>query len=176
LEGVVYPKIKQYLFKKTNNQLIDQITHFNIRVYGLIFNEKKELLLTDEFRLGIRMTKFPGGGLKFGEGTIDCLKREIMEEIGQDIEIVRHFYTTDYFQPTMHLKTTQQLISIYYCVKLLNPNTLKVSDKPFDFKDKEGAQSFRWVSLERINEKDLTFPIDKHVLQLLKAENRDLPR
>ena len=53
---------------------------FNVRVYGLLLNEKEEILVTDEFRLGVLMMKFPGGGLEFGEGTIDCLRRECMED------------------------------------------------------------------------------------------------
>lgn len=61
-----------------------EISKVNIRVYGLIFC-KGLLLITDEFRLGMPMTKFPGGGLIKGEGTIDCLKRECMEELGQEI-------------------------------------------------------------------------------------------
>jgi len=44
------------------------------------------------------MTKFPGGGLQFGEGTIDCIKREFREELGCEIGVLKHFYTTDYFQ------------------------------------------------------------------------------
>ena len=47
---------------------------FNIRVYGFLIDEGC-ILVTDEFRLGIFMTKFPGGGLIYGEGMIDCLKR-----------------------------------------------------------------------------------------------------
>jgi 8-oxo-dGTP pyrophosphatase MutT (NUDIX family) len=49
---------------------------FNIRVYGLVIRQGK-VLLTDEIRFGIPMTKFPGGGLKPGEGTVDCLRREM---------------------------------------------------------------------------------------------------
>ena len=41
---------------------------FNIRVYGLLINDRNEILVSDEFRMGVFMTKFPGGGLKFGEG------------------------------------------------------------------------------------------------------------
>ncbi|GAJ02545.1 unnamed protein product, partial [marine sediment metagenome] len=52
------------------------IQHFVVRVYGLIINDKKEVLLTDEYQLGMKMTKFPGGGLEFGEGPVDCIKRE----------------------------------------------------------------------------------------------------
>lgn len=72
---------------------------FNIRVYAIIFNANSDsILLSDEFRMGMRMSKFPGGGLHYGEGTIDCLMREAIEEFGEEIEIVSHFYTTDYFQ------------------------------------------------------------------------------
>ncbi|MEA1897374.1 MAG: NUDIX domain-containing protein, partial [Bacteroidota bacterium] len=71
-----------------------KIKHFIIRVYALIINNKNEVLLSDEFRLGTKMTKFPGGGLNFGEGPVDCLKREAIEEFGQEIDISDHFYTT----------------------------------------------------------------------------------
>lgn len=141
---------------------------FNIRVYGIVMNEQHEVLLTDEFRLGMRMTKFPGGGLNFGEGTLDCLRREFREEMGQEIEILSHFYTTDYFQQTRLLKVPQQLISIYYFVRPLNPVTIEVASKPFDFENTDGAQCFRWVKLDEITEDDLTFPIDQKVIRLLK--------
>jgi len=56
------------------------MAQFVIRVYGLIINANKEVLISDEYVLKTYMTKFPGGGLEFGEGTIDCLKREFREE------------------------------------------------------------------------------------------------
>lgn len=146
-----------------------RIKRFNIRVYGIAFKGKDEILITDEHRLGMRMTKFPGGGLEFGEGTIDCLRRECMEELGQEIEIIRHFYTTDYFQPTRLLAEPQQLLSIYYLIKLKNPRTIKTTDKVFDFEDTDGAQTFRWVSLATVHEDEFTFPIDKKVLGMLKG-------
>jgi ADP-ribose pyrophosphatase YjhB (NUDIX family) len=116
----------------------------------------------------MKMTKFPGGGMQFGEGTKDCLRREIMEEMGQEIEITDHFYTTDYFQPA-YFYDNYQLVSIYYLAKFKNDVKFKVSTKPFDFSElKNGNMSFRWVSLAQLSEKDITFPIDQKVVGLLK--------
>lgn len=145
-----------------------KITTFNIRVYGIVLRDGA-ILLTDEFRLGMRMTKFPGGGLELGEGTADCLRREFQEETGLNIDILEHIYTTDYFQPTRLLEEPQQLISIYYRVEIKNPQSLLTSGKAFDFKETiEGAQSFRWVRLSDLKADMLTFPIDQKIIPLLK--------
>jgi 8-oxo-dGTP diphosphatase len=143
-----------------------------IRVYGIILNKKKEVLLTDEFQLGTRMTKFPGGGLEFGEGTIDCLKREIREECnGQEIKNIRHFYTTDFYQKALFYEN-HQLISIYYLAEIDEPVKFRISEKPFDFEKMEnGYQSFRWVKIENLQDENLTFPIDKHVANKIFISN-----
>lgn len=148
-----------------NNQLPAQ---FTIRVYALIVNDQKEVLVTDEFQLGMKMTKFPGGGLHFGEGPIDCLKREMLEECNQEIEDIQHFYTTDFYQKAL-FGDDCQLISIYYLAKIKGPVRFPISIIPFDFPEmRNGCQSFRWVSAEQIIPDDFTFPIDKHVAHLLK--------
>ena len=64
-------------------------TRFTIRVYGILLNERQEVLLSDESYMGYRFTKFPGGGLEYGEGTVDCLKREIREETGLEVTDLR---------------------------------------------------------------------------------------
>ncbi|MFO7862525.1 MAG: NUDIX hydrolase [Salinivirgaceae bacterium] len=144
---------------------------FNIRVYGIVFNSYGEILLTDEYRLSQKMTKFPGGGLEQGEGTIDCLHREFMEEMNQPIASISHFYTTDFYQKGWFFEH-MQLISIYYLVELQMPLQFKISEKAFDFDiSDENPQSFRWASLDSLRPSDLTFPIDKKVLEMLQKEN-----
>lgn len=146
------------------------IKHFNIRVYGLLINNKRQILLSDEFVMDTYMTKFPGGGLKFGEGPEDCIIRECQEEFGQEIEIIRHFYTTGFFQKALYY-TDNQLISIYYLIRLKKEPAFTISEKKFDFeKAKNGAQSFRWVDLSKLAIENMTFPIDKHVAGLLLNE------
>ena len=141
---------------------------FNIRVYGLFINENKEILLADEERFGMRMTKFPGGGLRFGEGPIDCLKREALEEFGQNIEIVRHFYTTDFYQKAMFYDN-QQLISIYYRARFAEPERFRICNIPFDFTNTGGEiLSFRYKKIDNVSDDELNFPVDKVVLNILK--------
>src|SRR5947207_13058278 len=98
---------------------------FNIRVYGVLINEKKQVLVADEFIRGGYYTKFPGGGLELGEGTRDCLKREFMEEMGLEVEVGEHIYTTDFYVRSA-FDPEKQVISIYYYVKALTPITCPI--------------------------------------------------
>jgi 8-oxo-dGTP diphosphatase len=140
---------------------------FNVRVYGLL-TDNNRVLVSDELVHGHRITKFPGGGLEFGEGTLDAIKREMMEETGMPIEVTDHFYTTDFFQPSA-FNSKAQVISIYYLIKAIRDFNLKTSDKPFDFEEaKDGAISFRWLPINTLSAESFTFPIDKKVAVMLK--------
>lgn len=148
---------------------------FNIRVYGLLINTQNEILLSDEYVLSTYMTKFPGGGLEYGEGTLDCLKREFREELAIDINIKGHFYTTDFFQSAIFFDNTQ-LISIYYLISSPEVSKITTSNKPFHFAKKEGSQAFRWVAIKDLTTEEVTFPIDKIVIQKLKEQFTSLPQ
>lgn len=148
---------------------MNQTRQFVIRVYGIILNDHQEVLISDEFQLDQKMTKFPGGGLEFGEGTVDCLVREFKEECnGQELEDIQHFYTTDFYQKALFYENCQ-LFSIYYLARLKQPVKFKISGLPFDFEKMEnGNQSFRWKKIKELNEDEFTFPIDKFVVNRLK--------
>jgi 8-oxo-dGTP diphosphatase len=147
-----------------------EIRHFTVRIYGLVINDSAQILLSDEYALDQKMTKFPGGGLQFGEGPEDCIKREAIEEFGQEIEIISHFYTTGFFQRALFFDD-HQLISIYYRIKFREAIRFKISQKPFDFQEKvNGSQSFRWANISSLKEEELNFPIDRYVLEMLKIQ------
>ncbi len=145
------------------------VNQFNIRVYGLLIDSGR-VLVTDEFRLGIFMTKFPGGGLQFGEGTIDCLKREFMEEMNMPIEGIVHYYTTDFFQSTTLLPSDMQLFSIYYLVQAQKPYPFITTAIRNDIPSVDGSQSFRWVDVNDLNPAEFTFPIDQYLVRKFKEE------
>lgn len=146
---------------------------FNVRVYGLLFDEKQRLLVSDEFIRGNYFTKLPGGGLEIGEGTRDCLKREFLEETGLQVQVGEHIYTTDFFQISA-FNNKDQIISIYYEVTAPSPIHLLTKTKPFDFAPEQIAdpsvesEVFRWIEWNRLTADDLSLPIDKAVINLLK--------
>ncbi len=145
------------------------MNQFTIRVYGILEDTSKGIIVADAFQKGRLFTKFPGGGLEFGEGTKECLIREWMEELGQLVEIAAHIYTTDFFQISA-FDPNQQVISIYYRVVPLSEAKIKMSAVPFDFEKKEGAESFRWVSQTEFHEEIFTFPIDKIVAKIVRQK------
>jgi 8-oxo-dGTP diphosphatase len=144
---------------------------FNVRIYGIL-TDRGRLLVSDELHEGREITKFPGGGLHFGEGTTECLKREFLEELNLEIKIIRHFYTVDFFQASA-FDPTQQVISVYYVVESTATAGIKVAKNKFVFEGKEnGQQSFRWVPIKDLQKTEFTFPIDQHVAELLVKENQ----
>lgn len=148
---------------------------FNIRVYGILINDKKQVLVADEYVRGGLYTKFPGGGLEFGEGTRDCLKRELNEELGIEAEIGDHIYTTDYFQMSA-FRPDDQIISIYYFARQLGELKVPIREKQFDFDEKQmeiykntgETETFRWIDWNNFSEETVTLPIDKIVATIVK--------
>ena len=155
--------------------MMHSITRFNIRVYGILFNAKGAVLVADEIIRGKKFTKFPGGGLELGEGTIDCLVREFNEETSAKIKVEKHLYTCDFFMPSA-FDDDSQVISIYYLVNCENPELIQTTEQAFDEKMmgncKPFHEAFRWVEKEKLRcEKHLSLPIDVRVVELITAQD-----
>ncbi len=155
---------------------------FTIRVYGILLGENGEVLVSDEFIRGNYYTKFPGGGLEFGEGTRDCLKREFKEEMNLEVKVGAHIYTTDFFQISA-FDNVHQIVSIYYFAEALEPIKAPLRSKPFDFDEREMAmyhktgetETFRFIDRSLFSEESVTLPIDKVVAGLISDPFRRAP-
>jgi ADP-ribose pyrophosphatase YjhB (NUDIX family) len=152
-----------------------KVSKFTIRVYGILQDKDERVLLSDEFIRGEYFTKFPGGGLEFGEGTRDCLKREFKEETGLDVIVGDHFYTTDFFQVSA-FNNRDQIISIYYFVHTEDLSELQTKEKMFDFRPEQvedisgQSEVLRWVPWNDFTIDCVTLPIDKVVVRMLKKK------
>jgi 8-oxo-dGTP diphosphatase len=133
---------------------------FNIRVYGLLV-ENEQVLLSEELIKDRWITKFPGGGLEFGEGTISCLEREYREEMALDITCRDHFYTTDFYIASAFDES--QVLSIYYLIERKSGGELCPLDQE--------RQKLRWIPLSELEETHLDMIGDRKVVQLLKSRN-----
>ena len=142
-----------------------------LRVYGLLIHAG-HVLVSDELIKGQRITKFPGGGLEFGEGLKDCLVREIREEIGVVALDPVHFYTTDFFQQSSFHSTPMQVVSVYYFFSLADPLAIPAAIEPFQGLRDDGQEVFRWLDLQHSVEEDLSLPIDRWVWRLLRSGPR----
>src|SRR5690349_21864837 len=147
----------------------------SVRVYGILMNDARQVLVSDEYIRGSYYTKFPGGGLEIGEGTRECLKREFKEEMNLEVSIGDHIYTTDFFQQSA-FNTAHQILSIYYFATALEPITVPLRNKEFDFDEQQlqlyeeikQIETFRFVAWEDFSADTMTLPIDKIVATLVK--------
>lgn len=153
---------------------IKRLAMFNVRVYGILINKDEQLLVSDEYIRGEYYTKFPGGGLEFGEGTRECLKREFKEEMDLSVNVGAHLYTTDFYQQSA-FNPKHQIISIYYYVNPLEPITFPLTSNKNDFTNEQlkiyekesKIETFRFIDLQHFSIEDVTLPIDKIVAEIL---------
>jgi 8-oxo-dGTP diphosphatase len=157
-------------------ETVKEINMFNIRVYGILINEEKQVLVSDEYIRGMYITKFPGGGLEFGEGTRDCLQREFLEEMNLKVKVTDHIYTTDFYQRSA-FNPDHQIISIYYFAEALEPITVPLRNKIFDFDEQQmkmyeatgETETFRFINWDEFSDRSVNLPIDKIVAKLVKG-------
>ncbi len=138
-----------------------------IRVYGLLVNNHKEIVLSDEYRGGYAFTKFPGGGMEFGEGQKETVIREFKEELDIDVKVGELFYVNDFFQASAFDKSVQ-VISFYYWVQ--TDQWDRIIFDAHEVPLTGSGEKHRLVSLADMRENDLTFPIDKEIVRRLKAQ------
>lgn len=123
---------------------------------GVIYKDEKFLItLRPPKGLLGGLWEFPGGKKEQGERLEDCLKREIKEELGIEIEVcepivrVKHAYT--HFRITLH---------VYRCRYVLG------RVKPV------ACDDFRWISKDELD--GFAFPAaDRKVIDCLKQQGKE---
>lgn len=136
--------------------MIDKI---NVRVYAAIIKDRKVLALHEEY-VGENLIKFPGGGLEYGEGVLECVQRELEEELNIKVKNIEHLYTQEDFLVSK-FRSNEQLITIYYLAEMMDENELLIMDPCIE--------KTEWVSLD-IEENPFILPIDNVVFEILKKK------
>lgn len=136
--------------------MIDKI---NVRVYVAILKDNKILALHEEY-VGQQLLKFPGGGLEFGESVIECLQRELEEELNIKVKNITHLYTQEDFIVSK-FRDNEQLLSIYYEAEMIDEKELLIMDPCIE--------KIEWISLSE-EENPFLLPVDKVVFEVLKKK------
>ena len=103
---------------------------------AIIVNEQKQILIDKRLPTGVmaNMWEFPGGKIEKEETPQDCIKREIMEELGVSVEIDRHLMDINHSYPEFTVT-----LLVYICHL--------VAGKPQPLECAE----VRWVKVEELN-------------------------
>jgi 8-oxo-dGTP diphosphatase len=95
--------------------------------------------------------------------------REFAEELGVDVSVADHFYTTDFYLPSA-FNPEDQILSLYYRVALKNEDTklLFPDGAPSDDEVMREAQVFRWYFPKQLTDGLLKLPADRVVASLIR--------
>jgi A/G-specific adenine glycosylase len=129
------------------------VPHKHIGV-AVIWNDQHQILIDRRKQEGLLggLWEFPGGKIEPDETVVDCIRREILEELGIDIEVgaplctVTHTYS--------HFKVT---LNVHHCTHLSG------DPQPIE------CDEIRWVTLDEIEE----YPFPKANLQIISALRAD---
>ena len=108
---------------------------------AVIFNQEGEILIDRRLKKGLMggLWEFPGGKIEPNETVVECIKREILEELGIEIEVGDRLMTIDH--------TYQE-----FSLTLIVHNCHYLSGEPQTIE----CEEVRWVTREEL---DLfTFP------------------
>lgn len=116
------------------------INRFNYRVAGVALNESSVLLHQGE---GDDFWVLPGGRVELGEAAEETLKREMREEIGTEVEVVRLLWFVENF--FTYAEKNYHEIALYFLMRLPPACEYLIGSGPFRGKGEEGALLvFQW--------------------------------
>lgn len=127
----------------------------NVRAGGIIIHNNKILahrnINEDHYAL-------IGGRVQIGEKSSDTIKREILEEMGKEIEILEYISTVENFFEAKGLKYHE--IMFIYKLEFVDENDKKIEDTIKNIEGKDYLK-YEWIDLEKIEE----YPIKPQIIK-----------
>ena len=107
----------------------------NVAEYAIIFNDKDEILLVQWGEEYEYTWHFPGGRLDEGDGAISGLRREVAEELGVEIDVIKPVYTRYVTKNDCAYMKEAPRYAVFYLAKIQDGEEIKLEDgEHVDFK------------------------------------------
>lgn len=137
------------IFINKDNLKKEEIDEEIIRVKGLLINSSNELL----FGYSHDTYQFPGGHLEDEETLEDCLKREIKEETGIDIETynINPFMLIEYYTKNYFDSGKNRCNKIYY-FEVKTDKEINLSETNYTNHEKDGNYELRYIELNNVKD------------------------
>lgn len=121
----------------------------NIRAAGIIIHGNKVL-----FHKNLKNNHYAlvGGRVKLGEDSVTTIKREIMEEIGKEVEVIDEFATIENFFEVKGKKYHELMTA--YRVEFVNKNDRKIEESLKCIEANKELE-FEWLNIDRLNDYDI---------------------
>ena len=116
---------------------------FNARASAIILNEKKDKILLFKIEDGRDYFLLPGGRIELYEDSLTAIKREVMEELGYDIDFILCS-----IQENFVIKENVKIMQYSFCYKGIYKGIIN-TDR-FVCKDNDN-QYFYWVDIDQLN-------------------------
>ena len=146
---------------------LDDKNEFSIRVIGIALKGDKVLLHGINGKNEKNEWRFPGGSVKTFESSEQAIKREFLEELGENINIERVYgIVEDFFMFKNSIKVHQ--LAIYYLVKF-NDDSKYLNLDEFEGIEDGKNMKFKWID---INSNEFVKP--KLIFDELKKNNKTI--
>lgn len=132
---------------------------FNARASAIILNKKKDKILLFKVEDGRDYFLLPGGRIELYEDSLTAIKREVMEELGYDIDFILCS-----IQENFVIKENVKIMQYSFCYKGIYKGSIN-TDR-FVCKDNNN-QYFYWVDIEQLNNYKV-YP--ESTIKLIKSE------
>ena len=116
---------------------------FHARASAIIYNKDKTKVLLFKVEDGRNFYLLPGGRIEFNEDSTTAIKREVLEEIGYDLN-----YNLCSIEENFLEKENENLMQYNFCYKAVYDGEIK--KEHFNCLDHEG-QTFHWVNINELD-------------------------
>ena len=127
----------------------------NVAEYAIIINDKDEILLVQWGEQYDFTWHFPGGRLDESDEAVEGLRREVREELGVEIEIIKPVYTKYVTKKDCAYMKDKERYAVFYLAKL--SGEIKLNDREL--------HSYKWYKKSELSDVKFFMGFYKEMLE-----------